>query len=237
MRLPKIKRLLLAALGATFLAAEANAAFITTWDADMDAIFSQASFGANTIDVRYNAPQTLFAPQFLTIDDGVESLALLQTASLGPVIDMYFVDSIANCGPFPGPTIRGCGRFDNGGVYVESVFTSSAATGTPPTGPQGIALGASLQAHEIGHNLGLNHVSGVGNLMNPSVNFNVLITDTQAATILSSPLVQMDTSGQRFIEINPWLVTNAATVPLPSTGLLLLCGLGTLALFRRRTSA
>ena len=57
------------------------------------------------------------------------------------------------------------------------------------------------------------------------------------AEILLSPLIQVDANGQRYIQINPVLITNAALIPEPS-GLALAGGaLLLLGLVRRKRSA
>lgn len=217
-----LRRLVLA--GAAALAAlPAFAGYVTTNEAAMDAIFAQSSFGANAIDIRYNAVVTLNLPSLLDI--GTES----EFDSLGGLVVVpqhtalaFFVDTISWCGG-PGGSIIGCGQSPGSVFAVDSSWAASATHGAP------------LIAHELAHNLGLGHVADQSNLMNPTLYGNSALNGGQVTTILANSLVQTDGLGQRYISITP-----VAVVPEPEIGVMLSAGLlaisGMAALRGRRVS-
>ncbi|MEO8858681.1 MAG: PEP-CTERM sorting domain-containing protein [Burkholderiaceae bacterium] len=214
------------ALGALAFAtcASASAAFITTNEAGLDAIFSQSGFGTQTLDARFNASRSLVATNLLSIDSDPEfdSLSTFSVYSPGQTINLFFVDAITFCNVVG--SFIGCA-----GGNVAVVSSSFAARAD---------LGANLNAHEIGHNLGLDHMSGSAtNLMNPAISSNSSLTSDQIAEILGSGLVQTDGTGQRFLSITPIVVL--AAVPEPETWAMLLMGLLGMAGWtrRRRTSS
>ena len=98
----------------------------------------------------------------------------------------------------------------------------------------GGGFGAELNAHELGHNLGLPHDEPQppnDNLMNPIMNGITFLTAGQIATIGTSATnvdIQNDAGGD-FILITPILIT-----PEPGTGLLLMLGLAGLGWRRVR---
>lgn len=210
-----------AAIGLALTVPSVQAATVTTNEAALDAIYSQATFGNSPIDVRFNATQTLVNANLLNIDTAAKSSTLFGLANAaGPAIDMFFVDTIDYCGGSFNVNIVGCGFVNAAGLMIESAYAAGS-------------YGAELLAHELGHNLGLSH-GGCG-LMGPSLNNNTCLNSAEVATILFSSLVQQDSNG-RYIEINPWLVT-AAQVPLPAAGWLLIGGIGALVAARRRRKA
>jgi len=219
-----LKKLL--ALVALLAAPYAQAAFVTLNEAGMDSIFSQASFGTNTVDIRYGAVTQLVRPDLLavTTDAKVDTLFGLHTGG-AKVVNFYFVDTLDSCGGFNVNYI-GCGEFPGNDFVVESIW---AADNTPQAG--GFTFGEQLLAHELGHNLGLDHRNG-NNLMNPFINGFGLLNASEVAQILASPLIQVDASGQRYVQINPILIVAAAThdVPEPSTILLVLAALAAVGL-------
>jgi hypothetical protein len=91
---------------------------------------------------------------------------------------------------------------------------------------------AKLLAHEIGHNLGLEHTS-LG-LMTTHLEYGgtELFAD-QVDEILESPLVQIDANGQRFIQVQPIAIVGT---PEPSTLLLLGSGLGAMLTIKKKKS-
>ncbi len=195
----KILQILL--LAASFLiASQAKAGFITTNESALDAIFSQASFGLKPIDIRIGAASELVFPDFLDITSNAEVNQLFNLHIGGPnVVNFYFIDSINACGSFVLTGIVGCGETPGNDFVVES----SAAAGSS---------GGELLAHELGHNLGLDHANS--GLMAASLNNNTTLTAQEVSNIHSSSLVQ--TNGRDFwIDINPVLIVAAASNPLP----------------------
>ncbi|WP_440877190.1 PEP-CTERM sorting domain-containing protein [Thalassotalea sp. PLHSN55] len=197
------------------ITATSQAAFITTNEASLDAIFSQASFGNMPIDIRIGAATELVFPDLLDIDTNAEIATLFaQHVGLATVVNFYFVDTISACGGI-NPAIVGCGEFPGNDFVVESSFAASG-------------FGGELLAHELGHNLGLPHINGAF-LMDPALNGQTLITDNEVNIIRNSPLVQTD--GQFFwVDINPVLIVREAiqSVPEPSTLVLFLLSGGLL---------
>lgn len=200
-------------------AATAHAGYITTQEEGLDAIFSQASFGSSTIDIRFTRPSTIFSTELLSIDTEAEFDDLADLATASPTVAMFFVDTISWCGDTNANYV-GCGAFPGNLLAVESSF----AAGTN---------GANLLAHELGHNLWLPHVDDNTNLMNAFLitGFGTL-SSGQVSTILASPLVQVDEGGQRFIEITPYAVVAGS-----GTATLMLVALAGLGWHVRRTAA
>ena len=134
------------------------------------------------------------------------------------IVNFYYVDTMSACGVTINVSIIGCGERPGQDFVVESVW---AADTTIPLGGN-ITFGQQLLAHELGHNLGLEHRNG-NDLMNPAINGYEDLNAAEVATILASPLVHIDSSnGHRYIQINPVLVL---AVPEPSALLLLFTAL------------
>lgn len=205
-------------------ASTAMSAVITTNEAALDSIFSQTSFGSKSIDVRFTASQTLFDTNLLSIDSQEEwnQLALFSGNSAFPVINMFFVDAVAWCG---GPTSNtiGCASQPGTRLMLDSDWTSGTN-------------GGALAAHELAHNLGLGHLTGVNtNLMNEALSGNTFLSTTQASTILGSNLIRFDGT-QRYITVTPILVAaSIAPVPEPETWAMMLAGLIGVAGWVRRS--
>lgn len=212
----------LMALVVLLAAPYAQAAYVTLNQAGMSSIFSQASFGNTTVDIRYGAVTQLVRPDLLTIttDTQVSTLFGLHSGAAN-VVNFYFVDTLDSCGGFNVNYI-GCGEYPGNDFVVESVW---AADNTPQAG--GFTFGEQLLAHELGHNLGLGHRNG-DFLMNPFINGFGALNASEVAQILASPLIQFDGSGQRYVQINPILVvaSESRNVPEPSTILLMLAAFG-----------
>ncbi|AZQ84862.1 PEP-CTERM sorting domain-containing protein [Colwellia sp. Arc7-635] len=201
-----------------FIASHANAGFITTNEADLDAIFSQSSFENMPIDIRIGAVSELIFPGFLDITSDAEVNQLFNMHIGGrDVVNFYFIDSINICGGTVSSSIVGCGEFPGNDFVVESSFAAGS-------------FGGELLAHELGHNLGLNH--RVGGLMNPSLNNDTILSNNEVTTIRNSSLVQTD--GQGFwINISPVLIVSAASIPVPEPSTLALLLLATGFLVRK----
>lgn len=189
----------------------AAAASITLYETRLDEIFSQASFGASPIDIRFLEPVELVAPELLDIDSDAEYERLRFTYTerfAATTIRMFFVDRIGFCGK---PKRRGIGGCTNSTIVV---LDAQKLRGKPDR--HGVD---ELMAHELAHIfLGNGHSRG-RNLMNPSMaNGRDELTPEQARRIVhgrvgrsdSGPLwVQHDERG-RYIEIAPVLVVREA---------------------------
>ncbi|MCA9231814.1 MAG: hypothetical protein KDA57_14280 [Planctomycetales bacterium] len=187
------------------------AAFVSLKEAELDAIFSQTSFGASPIDVRYLPTITHVDATLLNINNSTKLYSLFGQYNSSSIHHAYFVDTLDWCGT-TNPAIVGCGYQPGNDFVVESISAAGVN-------------GAELIAHELAHNLNLAHVtSGPPNLMNGSLNGSTALTASQAATILSRPSVKTDASG-RYVQIQPVLiVASLPTVPEPSTALLATAG-------------
>jgi hypothetical protein len=200
----------LAAVIIALLSSTGNAGFITIDPAGMNAIFSQPSFDGTPIDIRFNPPALIVDPELLDIDNQSQLTALVDLAPHpAPTVDAFFVNQLNVCGFEEEPTINGlfagCAQLP-GNVFVEA---SDFAELEP----------ASLMGHELGHNLNLQHVSGpTDNLMGPLFPQGTVLTEEQVATILDSPLVQTDPSGQKFVDITPIAVVAYEPSTLPLLG-------------------
>lgn len=156
----------------------------------------------------------IIAPSLLNITSNAEVSQLfnLHIGALN-IVNFYFIDTISACGGTINAGIVGCGELPGNDFVVESSFASGR-------------FGGELLAHELGHNLGLAHLTG-SFLMNPSLNNNTTLTTGEVSTIRTSSLVQTD--GQGFwIDINPVLIVAKASTPVPepSTLVLLLLSVG-----------
>ncbi len=223
--------ILVAIFSVGFVAAPSDAAFVSTKEAEMDAIFGQASFGATPIDIRYLPTITHVDPNLLNINTSAKLSSLFSLTPPPLAHNVYFVDTVDWCSTFL-TGIVGCGNQPGNDFVVESVYASGAS-------------GAELLAHELAHNLALGHVGNNGskdNLMNPVVGYpsppaTTTLTVAQANTILSRPTVQTDiNNGSLYIEIQPVLIV-ASLVPEPSSLALTLgiFGMSALGFRRRRT--
>jgi hypothetical protein len=201
----------------------AHAGYVTIDQAAVNAIFSQESFGDRPVSIRFNAPETIVAPQYLVINTLQDLQGLYSLVpNPFPTIAAFFVD-----------TIWACGNVDvlsNGAYYGCAllpgnfqVIDSAAAVNYP----------AKLFSHELGHNLALEHAS-LG-LMTALLDFGgTELSEDQVAQILQSPLVQTDANGQRYVTVQPIAIVGT---PEPSTLLLLGSGLGAMLSLGRRKSA
>ncbi|MCB2027985.1 MAG: matrixin family metalloprotease [Burkholderiaceae bacterium] len=220
-------------------ASVASAGYVTSFDqAVLDDIFSQTSFGGYDIDIRFNAPLSVVAPVVADLSSTEEfngnndfSLSWLAGELQVPnfTVALFFVDTISFCGG-PGSNIIGCGSRPGGLIALQS----AAAAGNN---------GTVLFAHELGHNLGLTHLSVSGNLMHPTITGASALNETQVGSFLdlttgaSLSSILRDDGGQLYISVTPIAVL-AAAVPEPQTWAMMLAGLlGVAGWARRRQRA
>ena len=179
------------------------------FEAGMDTVFSQAAFGGNTIDIRFNVTITLNNAALLDIDTLLELTTLIASVAVpANTVSMYFVDSISFCA---GPeVVGGCAEITGDDMLIAAGSAS-----------------ANLHSHELGHNFGLNHTGTNGRMMDPSITGTLLIA-SELTTINANGagIIQTD-EGQRFVSITPIHV-----IPEPASVVLL--GLGLLFLVDRR---
>jgi hypothetical protein len=199
-----------AALSAVPVAGLAASGYVTTNEVKLDAIYAQAGFGTDPIDIRFNAATSIVNAPLTVIDDGAEWATLVGLGSnLGsPTVNMYFVDKILWCGA-PTLTTIGCAQQPGNVMALDSSWAANAT------------YGGDLAGHELGHNLNLPHLlpDDASNLMNPTISTSFALSAGQITTILASALVQTDAKG-KFITIQPI----AVLVPEPATAAQLLAG-------------
>ena len=216
-------------------ASVASAGYVTSFDqAVLDDIFSQTSFGGYDIDIRFNAPLSVVAPVVADLSSTEEfngnndfSLSWLAGELQVPnfTVALFFVDTISFCGG-PGSNIIVCGSRPGGLIALQS----AAAAGNN---------GTVLFAHELGHNLGLTHLSVSGNLMHPTITGASALNETQVGSFLdlttgaSLSSILRDDGGQLYISVTPIAVL-AAAVPEPQTWAMMLAGLLGMAGWARR---
>lgn len=200
------------AVAAFAAAGLAHAGFITIDERAIDAVYSQASFGLKPVDIRFGPSHVIQNTSLLDIDSDAEFDQLAnQVLSGAPTVSVFFVDAINFCGE-ASPGIVGCGEFPGSVFILDSVYAAGSD-------------GAATFAHELGHNLGLDHVlpDDGSNLMNPSGPSLNFLDVSQATTVLASPLIQIDGNGLRYIQVTPFAVV--AAVPEPASAAFMLSGL------------
>ena len=189
---------------------------------DLSAAYGASNFGSKPVSIRWLTPVSIVNASLTTIDlrDELLGLALL-SPDLSPVINAFFVDKITFCDGESASNFKGCSFLNSNVFAVESSFTAGAS-------------GALNIAHELGHTMGLEHVSGV-NLMNPFLGSAVL-TAVQVNTVLGNSRVRTAADGGRYIEIRPVAVLAAAPIPEPETYALMLAGLMLVGAAARRAA-
>jgi hypothetical protein len=218
-----VGHLIMAALAILLSSSIGQAASIVIDEAEMNAIFSQPSFDDTPISIRFNLPRQIVAPELLIIDSLTELQALYNLVpDPAPAVVAFFVDQLNVCDTVEvsvNGAYNGCAQFP--GRFLVEDF--NAAELDP----------AELMGHELGHNLDLGHIP-LG-LMAPMLGFGggPELFDFQVATILQSPLVQTDSTGQRFIQITPIAIVDT---PEPSTRLLVSGALGALLIIKGKKS-
>lgn len=209
----------MAAAAAALLTLQASAmaadGYVTTNEAKLDTIFSQAGFAAaDKIDIRFNRETSIIDAALTTIDDAADWTKLNGLAGnlASPMVNMYFVDKILWCGD-PSLTTIGCAKTPGNVLALDSSWAANAT------------YGGNLAGHELAHNLSLEHLlpDDGSNLMNPTISTSSKLTAGQITAILASALVQSDGSG-KFITIQPIAVLGAAPIPEPAEWALLLLG-------------
>lgn len=203
-----LKTLLLAF--SLLVVSQAKAGFITINESALDGIFSQPSFGNSPIDIRIGTATELVFPDLLDITTRDEVIKLFNQ-HVGPfnLINFYFIDFISACGFDINKYFVGCGQVNGNNFVVESDFASGSS-------------GTELLAHELGHNLGLFHLTDTIGLMSPSLNNNTSLSSNEVSAILRSQFVQGDIQSGFFININPVLIVATASTPVPEPSTLLL---------------
>ncbi|MBT9492036.1 MAG: PEP-CTERM sorting domain-containing protein [Paucibacter sp.] len=209
-----------AALSTLPAAALAASGYVTTNEAKLDTIYSQAGFGANPIDIRFNTATSIINVALTVIDNGAEWATLTGLAGnlASPTVNMYFVDKILWCGA-PTLTTIGCAQQPGNVLALDSAWAADAT------------YGGNLAGHELGHNLNLPHLmpDNAANLMNPTISASFALSAGQITTILASALVQTDAKA-KYITVQPI----AVLVPEPAAWALMLGGVLLLGLARRR---
>ena len=180
----------------------------TIWaQAGIDVIFLTANAYHDTFANQGTSPPSLtFTRPRSDLGDIVDDGNMAGVINANPnIINMFFVNVAAGFSLLGDSTVAGLAFVGGNGItqYVGSgLFTSSA----------GIEAIASVVAHEIGHNLGLPHITEVSNLMESAISGQQL-NATQITTALAS---------------------NFSVVPVPPAIFLMFTGMGLLGLLGRK---
>ncbi|NOY29424.1 MAG: hypothetical protein GXP28_04375 [Planctomycetes bacterium] len=120
------------------------AAFITTQESELDSIFSQPSFGATPVDIRFLPTITYVDANLLNINTQSKFYDLVGQFDSSPVHNAYYVDTIDWCGgPGTNTGIVGCAFTPGNDFVVESNF-SAGANGAELTSPTNWLITSAL---------------------------------------------------------------------------------------------
>ena len=195
-------------------ASPAFAIMVDLGDEVLDSLYGASNFGADAIDIRFIEPVDYRSETTLANIDSRPVWNALHTTALGldtDIVRMFVVDSIGWCSNTG--TFAGCGDVA-GNVFAVDVDRTDDA------------IAQNIYGHELGHTLGLEHVTTSGNLMRSSIKAtNVDLIPDQVATVLGNPAltIQFDGNQQRFIEIAPIFVSERAVAAIPLPGALVMC--------------
>ncbi len=117
MSLPRFRSTSLMGLilvGVLVASSPAMAAAVTTNEAGLDAIFSQASFGVSPIDIRFDSIVTVSNSSLLDIDSATDFSLLFTIPILDNHVNMFFVDTISWCGETNPAIVGWCCRTGDG---------------------------------------------------------------------------------------------------------------------------
>jgi hypothetical protein len=228
----KLKAFLL--IAALAFAPASQAAYVTLQLDQLSAVFSQSSFGSTPIELRIAPTTELVRPDLLTVDTSADVTALFNLfPAPGKNLNLIFVDDITLCGTndsipsHPSHVLGACAE-QNGpppagqgrNAFIDST-DAAITTGASGLSALPVSLGTDVVGAALGHLLMLQFAADpTGNLMSAAYTGGGTLTSDQAATMLSSPLVQTDANGTRFVEIDPIVVVASATttdVPEPAS--------------------
>lgn len=249
----------LGALVMSVLTTLAQAAAVQpTHEAELDAIFSQSSFGLNPIDIRFNPAQTLVNPDWLLNETeqaawssspgvGIDVLTRASGLANSLTIPVFYMDGYVSHGVSNTSVLGLAWVGDNGltlNAAVQADIVERPEAHLPcPADLSGIVgcyvlepgvtaadvanhrlYAASVLAHELAHNLGLQHTNELSLMSGSSsdASFSTYLSTAQVQTLLTSRFVQTDADGHRFVSITPFAVL--AAVPEPATVWLMLTG-------------
>ncbi len=212
----------LAADAAPITLAQLNAA-LPILQAGMQGIFAPT----NITTINFLAPVVIPDPgTYLDLNTQAESNTVLGPGLSGqtvgaPVVTAYIVETLSQCGAVFNTGIAGCANRPGSSMVLEGQFLLAG-------------IGDELFGHELGHNLGLPHVGMLNNLMLPNIgeNNDQLNAPGQIGTVNASPLILNGPVGG-IVTIQTVLLA-AASVPEPSTAILMVLGIALMLVLKRR---
>ena len=151
--------------------------------ANIDVVFQNAVSYSNTFANTGNTSGSRPTSDLEPIVDGGDARGI--GSANANVVDAYFVQKAPGFGNVGESTANGLAFVDSSGTAIhvgDNLLTFQA----------GLEVIAGVVAHELGHNLGLNHVEAASNLLNSGTrvasNGNNFLTTGQVDTILDSSL-------------------------------------------------